>query len=306
MTTHNNACLGNGSDLTAQKYGITPDIEAPQVTRDRTAFSSAFGTSACSQQSSPEISISSSEADPLLPEHNSSTPVKIRRPAFVELLATPRLLAATLGAFMESFILTELESTVPLYIKRLFRYNSKDIAVVFLILSLPSFGAPVVGAMSDRYGAKIVVSTGFLCLTPFLILLRFINHYDAGQVVLLCFLLFAIGLSLNLILTPVFSDVTYALEEREAAEPGLFGVKGAYAQAFALMNIAYASGSLLGPLLGALLVEKVGWTNLTLATGIVCAACDPLCLYATGGKIANAKVWPKDSGRQADGYGSQT
>ena len=87
-----------------------------------------------------------------------------------------------------------------------------------------------------------------------------------------------------MILTPAWSDVSYLVDDMMREEPGIFGAKGAYAQAFGLMNVAYAAGSLVGPLLGGLLVETVGWNDLTLATGILCALCILPCLYATGGR----------------------
>lgn len=209
---------------------------------------------------------------------------KNRRHPLSELLSSPRMLAALLGDFMNSTILTGLESILPLRIKLIFSYNSKDVALIFLILSLPSLAAPAVGHLSDKYGAKIMVSLGFVTVTPLIILLRQITHNDSEQVVLLCILLLFIGIALNMILTPVFSEAMYLVDEKEAALPGVFGTRGAYAQAFGLMNMAYAAGSLVGPLVGGLLVRRVGWNVLTLGTGVVCAVCVVPCLYATGGR----------------------
>ena len=84
--------------------------------------------------------------------------------------------------------------------------------------------------------------------------------------------------------TPAFTEVTYVVDDGEAAKPGVFGPKGAYAQAFALMNIAYATGSLVGPFVGGSLAEWIGWDHLTLASGITCGLCALPCLYATGGR----------------------
>lgn len=50
------------------------------------------------------------------------------------------------------------------------------------------------------------------------------------------------------------------------------------------MGIAYAAGSLVGPFVGGLVAERVGWDGMTLASGVVCAACALPCLYATGGR----------------------
>ena len=278
-----------GNESGIQAHPTMSPGENARVSQDNATNSLSPPSSSTSQQSSLRTSVSPTEDVPLLSKQNASTTVTAPRSALVELLATPRMLAAILGSFMQSFIMTELESTIPLHIKRLFQYNSKDVALVFLVLSLPSFGAPVVGAMSDRYGPKFVVSMGFVFLTPFLILLRLVNENDVGHVALLCILLFAIGVALNLVLTPVFSEAMYTVDEKEAAQPGIFGPKGAYAQAFAQMNIAYGAGSLLGPLLGGLLVERIGWNNVTLLTGISCAVCVPACLYATGGTASTGR-----------------
>lgn len=212
------------------------------------------------------------------------------------LLTTPRMLTAILAEFMQSVVLTGLETTLPLRIKLLFAYNSKQVALVFLVLTIPSFFAPLVGLLGDRVGAKPVVSLGFALLAPFLILLRLINHHNnndddgttaaaaGSQVALLCLLLLLIGLALNMMAVPAFAEATYVVDDLSAARPGVFGPRGAYAQAFALMNVAYAAGSLVGPFVGGLLAERVGWGNLTLGCGVVCGLCAVPCLYATGGR----------------------
>ena len=200
------------------------------------------------------------------------------------LLTMPRMLAAILADFMQSVVLTGLETVLPLRIKVLFHYNSTQVALVFLVLTIPSFAAPAVGLLSDSIGAKIVVSLGFVALAPLLILLRLVNHDAPAQVALLCCLLLLLGVALSMLATPAFAEAIYVVDEREAAEVGVFGPKGAYAQAFALMTVAYATGSLVGPFVGGLLAEWIGWDDLTLASGVLCGLCALPCLYATGGR----------------------
>lgn len=206
----------------------------------------------------------------------------------ITLLTTPRMLAAILADFMESAVLTGLETILPLRIKLLFHYNSKQVALVFLVLTIPSFLAPLVGHLSDRVGAKPVISLGFLGLAPLLVLLRLVDHDDRAQVALLCGLLLLVGVALNMLATPAFTEAMYVVDDRQAAEPGVFGPKGAYAQAFALMSIAYATGSLVGPFVGGLMAEWIGWSDLTLVSGILCGLCSLPCLYATGGRRSPA------------------
>lgn len=200
------------------------------------------------------------------------------------LLTNPRMLAAILADFMQSVILTGLECVLPLRIKILFTYNSMQVALIFLVLTIPSFFAPFMGLLSDKVGAKLVIFLAFIALAPLLILLRFVDHYDAGQVALLCSLLLLIGVATNMLATPSSTEAMYVVDDAEVAKPGVFGPKGAYAQAFALMTIAYASGSLVGPFVGGLLAEWIGWNYLTLASGVACGLCALPCLYATGGR----------------------
>lgn len=209
------------------------------------------------------------------------------------LLTTPRMLAAILADLMQSVVLTGLETILPLRIKNLFHHNSMQVALIFLILTIPSFFAPIAGHVSDQIGAKTVASLGFILLGPLLILLRLIDHDSGVQIALLCVLLLLIGVALTMITTPAFAEAMYVVDDAEVAEPGVFGPRGAYAQAFALMTVAYAAGSLVGPfvggLVGGLMAERIGWKDLTLASGVLCGLCTVPCLYATGGRRASVR-----------------
>ena len=222
------------------------------------------------------------------PENNSLSQMKeqksIRHP-MLELLGTPRMLAAILGDFMQSLILTGLETILPLRIKTVFQYNSQNVAFVFLVLAIPYMAGPLIGKLGDVYGPKAVVSIGFLALMPLVILLRLIDHFAIGQVALLCVLLLGIGTALNMVLAPVWSDTIYLVDQKTKDCPGIFGEKGAYAQAFALMNMAYAIGSVMGPLLGGWLMEQVGWSWVTLGAGVLSGLCVVPCIMYTGGKL---------------------
>ncbi|KAL2038085.1 hypothetical protein N7G274_009032 [Stereocaulon virgatum] len=228
-------------------------------------------------------------------------PSNPQRYPIIVLLTSSRMLAALLGEFMQSLILTGLESILPLRIKTIFGYNSMQVALVFLSLSFSTFVGPVVGHLSDRMGAKIMVCLGFVYAAPLIILLRLVDHDGESELILLCCLLFLLGIALNMVLTPVWSEVSYLIDDRVTEEPGIFGSKGAYAQAFSLMNVAYASGSLIGPLTGSFLVEILGWNDVTLATGILCALCVLPCLFATGGKRAQ-KSSVRMEGEVNDGF----
>ena len=198
------------------------------------------------------------------------------------LLSTSRMCAALLSNFAQSVILCGLEAVLPLHIKTTFHYTSKGVSLIFLTLALPSFASPFIGRLSDKIGAKIIVSVGFASLSVLLFLLGRIDHDGTEQMVFLCTLIFLIGICLNMTLTPALSDVTYLIDEMVAAEPGIFGAKKAYAQGFALMGMAYSIGSFLGPMLGGLLLEKTDWKSLMSTAGGLCVMCSIPAFLALG------------------------
>ncbi|KAK4503372.1 hypothetical protein PRZ48_004287 [Zasmidium cellare] len=66
------------------------------------------------------------------------------------------------------------------------------------------------------------------------------------------------------------AEIAYAVEAKAARRPaGFFGKNGAYAQAYALFNMAWAAGSMIGPLLAGLVNESHGWPTATLILGCV-------------------------------------
>ncbi|CAL8582856.1 hypothetical protein XPA_008500 [Xanthoria parietina] len=103
----------------------------------------------------------------------------------------------------------------------------------------------------------------------FLVLLRLVSHGGRAQVVILCVLLACLGVALTIVMTPLLAEVAYILEAKEQHHPGLFGQKGAYAQAYGLFNMAFAGGMLVGPLWAGAVVDKQGWGTMCLTLGIL-------------------------------------
>ena len=206
------------------------------------------------------------------------------KPVLFELLSSPRMLAALYGCFAYNCVTTILQTVLPLRLKNVLSVDSTQIALLFLPFLLPSFAAPLAGRLSDRYGAKTLATFGCLFAAPPLVLLRLIDHNGIVQIILLSVLLALARLAMLMISTPAMAEVTYVVDEKERLQPGIFGQKGAYAQGFALMNMAFASASLVGPLLGGLVAERAGWNVLTFATGSLMAVSAFPIYLATGGR----------------------
>lgn len=102
---------------------------------------------------------------------------------------------------------------------------------------------------------------------------------------MLCALLAIIGLGLTLILSPVLAEITYIVDTKEKKHPGIFGSKGAYAQAYGLFNVSFAGGTMVGPLWAGFIERSAGWKTMCWTLGLLCVfSALPAWLF-TGGFI---------------------
>jgi MFS family permease len=171
---------------------------------------------------------------------------KLRLPPVITLLKSRRLLASLWGTIVLASLLTQFDSVLPLHVRHAFNWNStgagkpqsfslldnklRSPGLVFLPLVIPSFIGPVVGWAVDRFGPRWLATAGFVVFAPFEMLLRLVTHDTLGQKVLLCVLLAFIGLTLDLVLTPLMAEIAFVVASKEKENPSLFGAKGAYAQ----------------------------------------------------------------------------
>ncbi|KAF2721364.1 MFS general substrate transporter [Polychaeton citri CBS 116435] len=207
-------------------------------------------------------------------------------PPIFALLGSRRLLAALVGCTMQATLLTSFDSLLPLFVKQTFKWDSIGAGLIFLPIVGTSFLSPFFGHLSDKYGPRWLATAGFLAGCPFLILLRLVDSDTLRQKVLLCALLALIGITLTLVLTPLMAEITYAVDAKARRRAvGYFGRNGAYAQAYSLFNMAWAAGSMAGPLLGGMVNSSEGWPTATLILGVVSAATAVPTVIWTGGSI---------------------
>ncbi|KAF2401603.1 putative MFS amine transporter [Trichodelitschia bisporula] len=197
-----------------------------------------------------------------------ATPVK-HAPAVLTLLKSRRLLCALWGTMVTSVVMTQFDSTLPLHVQQTFGWNATGAGLIFIPFVLPSIIAPIVGWATDRYGPRWLATAGFALLTPLQVLLRFVTHNTLSQKALLCALLALMGLALNLALPPITVEITSSVTRKERATPGLFGTKGAYAQAYGLFNTAWAAGALVGPIWAGFVRDARGWGTMTWSLAVL-------------------------------------
>jgi MFS family permease len=196
-----------------------------------------------------------------------------RLPPVISLLKSRRLLCALWLSAMQASLMTSFDATLPLFVADTFGWDSTGAGLVFLPIVAATFVGPAIGWASDKFNiARWLVTSGFVLAVPFLILLRLVDHDSIEQKVLLCALLAMLGLGLTLALTPIMAEIAYVVDTKEKKHPpGFFGKNGAYASAYSLFNMAWAAGTMIGPLLGGLVNSSKGWPTMTLILGCVSA-----------------------------------
>lgn len=217
--------------------------------------------------------------------NNEDEPRSSKLPPIFHLASSKRMLTAFWGILIVASLMTSFDSTLPLYANKVFGFNSLGSGLLFLALLLPSALGPVVGKASDKYGPRWLAVSGLVLSLPFLVLLRLVNHKTIGQIVLLCALLAFIGFCMALSMPPLMAEFTNITEAKQRHHPGLFGPRGAYAQAYGIFNSAWAAGSIVGPLWAGFIQEKTSWGTMTWTLGLLSiVSAIPVSIF-TGGFI---------------------
>ncbi|KUJ16200.1 MFS transporter-like protein [Mollisia scopiformis] len=208
-----------------------------------------------------------------------------RLPPFITLLRIPRILVALFGCFVQSTALASFDSSLPLYVKNIFSWNSSGAGLIFICLVIPALSSPLVGIVSDKYGSRAITTIGLLGSVPFWVLLRFVTHNTIEQKVLLCALLALIGLCMTFVMAPLMADIDHAVALEEKKRPGSLGKRGAAAQGFGLFNLAYAIGTMIGPLWAGFVIQDAGWGTMTWTLGLLSGVAAVTTFFFTGGRI---------------------
>ena len=188
-------------------------------------------------------------------------------PSIFRLLASHRLLAALWAVFVEATFFTSFDTVLPLYTHQIFHWNSIGGGLAFLPLLIPAFAGPLMGMICDRFGARWPTVAGFLLTLPCFVLLRFVTHDTLEQKVLLCALLALAGVALTLAFTPLMTEIAHVVNEQEGLNPGVYGRRGGHAQAYALFNMAWAAGTLVGPIWSGYVKQSAGWDTMAWSLG---------------------------------------
>jgi MFS family permease len=228
-----------------------------------------------STDSDPEKSTPAAETQPAIDPSQFRSRRRDRLPPVLSLLYSRRLLAALVCSLLQAALLTSFDSVLTIHAANIFGWTSTGAGLLFLPVVIPGFLAPLFGWLSDKYGGRYFVTVGFLCACPPLVCLRFVDENSVKDKVLLCALLALTGLFLALTFPAIMAEISNVAEAKEKSmlargHPG-FGKGGAFAQAYALFNVAFAGGCMAGPLLAGFIVESKGWATMAWVLGMISA-----------------------------------
>ncbi|KAK8208522.1 MFS transporter-like protein [Phyllosticta capitalensis] len=213
----------------------------------------------------------------------ASTRIGRKLPPTITLLSSPRLLTALFATLTMSIIFGSLDAVVPLYVRETFHFSSTGAGLMFLPIVVPTFLAPVFGYLADHTSPRYPATAGFIAAAPVMACLRYVDHDSLQQKVLLCALLALLGLALAALSPVVMAEISYVVDARERANPGVFGPKGAYAQAYGLFNVGWAGGALVGPIWAGDVKTDAGWGTVWWSLAVLSAfAAAPVAVWCGG------------------------
>ncbi|KAG0214506.1 hypothetical protein BGX28_001960 [Mortierella sp. GBA30] len=199
---------------------------------------------------------------------------EVRTTTVWQLIMTKRMIAAVAVTTLEAFDLSSLEPTLPYYLRDRFDMTEGQIGLVFIAFTLPTIISPLAGWISDRYGAKILCSTAVFICGCLMLVLSIPNKPIWGIVLTLV----GIGLSTSSFIAPILGEISAVVRRS--------GDKSAYARAFAIFNMSFSFGMVIGPIMAGYIYEKHGfrWNNIT--TACILFAFVPLLVYGMGDRKA--------------------
>ena len=176
-------------------------------------------------------------------------------------------------------MLFSFDAVLTVHVTKVFDWNSTGVGLIFLSIAVLSVAAPLAGHISQRTGARAMISGSFLVCTPCFVLLRFANQRGAARVVILCVLLSLTGLALAAVATAAFTEVVNAVEEFEKQHGLTKPSKMLYSQALCIMSMCMAASACVAPLWGGLIVDAAGWDTYGWSTAILSSLSSTLTLW---------------------------
>lgn len=222
------------------------------------------------------------ESQPLMDPaiKSSSRPLEV----YWAFLSSPRFMVVLIGVFIQDSIASGFDSTVTPHLRDAFGYHASTAAFLFLTAAAPMLLSPLLGALTDHLGPRIVTSAGLLLAIPAYIFLAVIKSSTATPLPKLVGSLVLMGCSWALAMPPLRVELGLVVKQLEEEQPGRFGPKGAFGRAWGLINLVVATAGLVGPLYSGFVRISAGWRVLFFVNAGLTVPFLVLVILITGGK----------------------
>ena len=121
----------------------------------------------------------------------------------------------------------------------------------------------------------------FLLMGPVLIAIRFVVHNTMRDKVLLCSLLFLIGVFIDLATPALLVELEAVVSAKERESPNFFGKGGAFAQVFGLYSMSQAMGMIIGSIWGGYVTDKAGFGTMGWSLALL-SSCTAVAMVKVG------------------------
>ncbi|CAO3700694.1 unnamed protein product [Rhizopus microsporus] len=194
------------------------------------------------------------------------------------LLKQPRLINGLLLNVSYALLTGVLESIFSTRLASEWNYDSRQIGLLYSATVIPNFiSTTVAGIFADRYGPKVIIYPFWLlCIVT--VALTGVPNKDMNSgaipfVVLAGFSTFCA----SAFVAPTFSEIAYVVRSQNAE-----GEDDGTSRSYALINIAFASGFIIGSLLGGYLYTTIGVMWLHILLGAIFLTFTPFVFMFTG------------------------
>ncbi|PYI16067.1 putative MFS transporter [Aspergillus violaceofuscus CBS 115571] len=259
-------------DIVARLIMLEPDRSSPvpAATQDETTgLLSDSSEGQPTQGDAASTSTSTTLTDASSPRH-----------FYQIMLSDGRVLAGLANTLLMSSIFSGFEATLPLHLRDVFHWGSLPTGMMFFCLQIPSFFlSAAAGWMRDRQGLRNPTALGWFTLAPLLWLLGvpgddkfpWASADTNGKPIFVTTML-GFGLFSMLVRGAGSLQVTWVVKEKQTKDPLIFGPHGGSSRAFSIVEMAFGTGSMIGPLIAGSLSETVGYYYSTTVFAITCLA----------------------------------
>ncbi|KAF8926327.1 hypothetical protein BGZ58_011280 [Dissophora ornata] len=197
--------------------------------------------------------------------------------SFWKLIKNKRLFGCIVVTACNAFAFSGAEPTVPLHLASTFNLTSARIGLVFLAFSLPTLTAPISGALSDKFGARAICLVSLVTCGLSIAATGLLQH----SLPMTIFLFTIIGTTGTAFLTPILGELSAVVRTT--------GTGDSFARAYAMFNMAFSIGVLVGPVVCGIVYESFGFTALCMTMAGVLFMGVPFVVFCLGGSDQKKK-----------------